>query len=68
MKKRRGGHAMVVHAFDPALLSKQRQEDLYIFEASLVYRVDPRTIKATQKLCLKQQQKKKKKNEIKPHI
>ena len=33
-------------------LRRQRQVDHYEFEASLVYRVSPRTTKATQKNCL----------------
>jgi hypothetical protein len=37
-------------------LRKQRQEDLYEFQANLVSRVSSRITKATQKLILSQQQ------------
>ena len=38
---------VVVHALIPAL-GRLRQEDLYEFEASMVYSVDLRTVRATQ--------------------
>jgi len=39
---------MVVHALIPAL-GRQRQADLCEFEASLVYKVSAKTVRATQK-------------------
>ena len=42
----------------PALRG-QRQEDLYEFEASLVYRVSPRTARATQRNPVLKNQRKK---------
>ena len=52
----------MVHTFNPRTLGRQRQMDLYEFEASLVYRVNSRTgSKATEKPYLGRKKEKKNK-------
>jgi hypothetical protein len=38
---------VLVHTFKPSTLGRQRQADLYEFEASLVYVISSRPAKAT---------------------
>ena len=59
---------VMVHTFNPQhLVGRQRQVDLWEFQANLVYRVSSATAKATEKPCLekpKQQNKTKKKPRV----
>jgi hypothetical protein len=58
--------AVVVHAFNPSTLLGGRGRWISEFKASLVYKVSSRTVRATQRKPVSENQKKKKKKKKTP--